>query len=96
MPRCRFRPRAVNVASSSHCKPKQEHCRRNRGAQTRSVDLTPLFHSVRFPVGTDLAVSFVKGGFVGKAYIFQMRSKETPTWRATCLAPGSLVPGRGC
>jgi hypothetical protein len=35
-------------------------------------------------------------GFIGKAYVFTMRSNRQPTWKASCLAPGSSVPGKGC
>jgi hypothetical protein len=92
---CPFTSRTV-TASASGCKHQQARCRRNNGTQTRSVDLTPQLRRSRFVGGTGLTVSFIKTGFVGKVYIFQMRPAKSPTWSATCLAPGSLTPGRGC
>jgi Bacterial Ig domain/FG-GAP repeat len=93
--RCRFKPRKTAVKAVG-CKQKQAHCRRKHGVLTRALDLTAHFHGLRLPLGGDLTVSFVKTGFVGKVYIFHVRSGKQPTWQATCLAPGSLKPGRGC
>jgi hypothetical protein len=93
--RCRFKTHTKRVTKTG-CKHKRAQCRRKHGALTRSVDLTPVVRGSRFPVGATLTVSYVKSGFVGKAFLFHIRSNKLPTLRATCLAPGSLVPGRGC
>ncbi len=93
--RCRFKPRKTTIKASG-CKQKQARCRREHGVLTRALDLTSHFHGLRLPAGGDLTVSFVKTGYVGKVYIFHVRSGKQPTWQATCLAPASLKPGRGC
>ena len=92
---CRFKPRKTTVTALG-CKRRRAHCRREHGVLTRPLDLTSHFRGLRLPAGADLTVDFVKTGFVGKVYIFHVRAGKQPTWGATCLAPGSLKPGRGC
>jgi hypothetical protein len=86
----------VTVTSNTTCPSKQHRCKPKSRPNTRSVDLTPKLRSVHFPVGSNLTVTLTKRGFIGKAYIFTMRANRQPGWRAACLAPGSLVPGKGC
>jgi Bacterial Ig domain/FG-GAP repeat len=92
--RCRFKPHSATVRAGSQCKRKHPQCTAKTG--TRSIDLTPLVRHSRYPAGAGLTVSFTKPGYVGKVWIFHIRPGRLPMWRATCLAPGSLTPGRGC
>jgi hypothetical protein len=93
---CRLKASPLTVTSATTCHSKQHRCKHKSGPNARSVDLTSALRSARFPVGSRLTVSFTKRGFIGKAYIFTMQSNRQPAWKATCLAPGSLVPGKGC
>lgn len=93
---CRLKLAPIDVTNTTKCPSKQPKCKRKSRPNTRSVDLTPELRAIHFPVGSILTVTLTKRGFVGKAYIFNMRANRQPAWRATCLAPGSLVPGKGC
>lgn len=93
---CHFKLAPIIVTSTTTCPSKQHRCKRKSRPNTHSVDLTPRLRGVHFPVGSNLIVTITKRGFIGKAYIFSMRASRQPAWRATCLAPGSLVPGKGC
>jgi len=93
---CHLRFAPVEVTSTTTCHSKHHRCKRASRPDTRSIDLTPKLRSVHFPVGSNLTVTFTKRGFIGKAYVFTMRANRQPAWRAACLAPGSLVPGKGC
>ena len=75
---------------------KQPLCRHKSRPHTRSVDLTPELRNTHLPVGSNLTVTLTKRGFIGKAYVFTMRPDRQPAWKASCLAPGSSVPGKGC
>jgi hypothetical protein len=94
--RCRFRPKTVTVTKGPACKRKRSRCRRKHAGHKRSVDLAPLFNGSRFPVGAILTVRFEKSGFVGKVYRLQIRPEQQPAPIINCLAPGSIVPGKGC
>jgi hypothetical protein len=92
---CHLRLPPITVTSSTTCRSKKR-CKRTSRPNTRGADLTPKLRPVHFPVGSSLTVTFTKRGFIGKAYIFTMRPNRDPAKRATCLAPGSLVPGKNC
>ena len=94
--RCRIRQRTVTITTNSRCKRKGKLCSRKHHPHTGSADLARVLRNVRFPVGTSLNVAFAKRGYIGKIYIFKFRAGKQPSWTATCLAPGSSVPGRGC
>jgi hypothetical protein len=93
---CKFRQRTVTVTRASRCRRTNKHCRPNQSELTRSVDLSAVFTGNRFPAGSVLTVRFVEAQFVGKAFVFRIRSNHQPSVAVTCLAPGSLVPGQGC
>jgi hypothetical protein len=93
---CRLRIAPVDVTNATTCPSKQHRCKRKARPNTHSVDLTPKLRGVHFPVGSNLTVTLTKRGFIGKAYVFTMRANRLPAWKASCLAPGSLVPGKGC
>lgn len=93
---CHLNMAPVHVTSSTTCPSKQNRCKKKSRPHTHSVDLTARLRGTNFPVGSTLTVTLTKRGFIGKAYIFTMRASRQPAWRATCLAPGSLAPGKGC
>jgi predicted outer membrane repeat protein len=93
---CLFRSRTVRVTPVRSCtgKGKLHRCRLIRSPRT--IDLTPVFAHARLAPGSRVTVSFVKPGYVGKVYLFTIRSGPQPTVLITCLAPGSSAPGKGC
>jgi hypothetical protein len=93
---CLFSSRTVRVTPGRSCtgKGKRHRCRLIKSPRT--IDLTPLFAHAHLAPGTRVTVSFVKTGYVGKVYLFNIRSGRQPTILVTCLAPGSSVPGKGC
>lgn len=93
---CRVNVPPVTVTNTTTCPRKQPRCRHKSRPHTHSVDLTPGLRSIHFPVGSLLTVTMTKRGFIGKAYIFTMQSNRQPAWKASCLAPSSSVPGKGC
>ncbi len=64
--------------------------------QGPEVGLTGLLKGRHLKVGTSLSVRIVKPGWIGKSFVFTMRSRETPSVQSECLAPGSGEPGKGC
>jgi hypothetical protein len=60
------------------------------------VTLASLFRGRYLAVGARITVSIVRPGWVGKTFLFTVRSGRAPTFAITCLAPGSSRPGRGC
>jgi Big-like domain-containing protein/FG-GAP repeat protein len=94
--RCRMRAVSVTVTSPAHCKRGVRGCSSHPKRAPGGIDLSPRLRGRRLPAGSQLFVRFVKPGFVGKVYVFKIRPAQQPSWKATCLAPGSLVPGRGC
>jgi hypothetical protein len=93
---CSLRTRSVTVSARTHCKSRTKRCRSKQRPHTRAVDLSPLVRNLHLKVGSRLQVSFQKRSYVGKVYLFTVRASKQPSWVATCLAPGSSVPGRGC
>ena len=87
--------RPVTVINSTRCKNKQHRCKTKSRPHSQRRSDTPA-QPRSLPVGSRLTVSLTKRGFIGKAYIFTMRAGKQPAWHATCLAPGSTIPGRGC
>ena len=93
---CRVSAPPITVTNTTTCPKKQPRCRHKSRPHTRSVDLTPELRNTHLPVGSNLTVTLTKRGFIGKAYVFTMRPDRQPAWKASCLAPGSSVPGKGC
>jgi hypothetical protein len=78
---CPARPRAVAV----------RHSRLTSGG----VSLVALFRGRRLRPGTVIAVTIRRRGWIGKRYVFKIRSGRAPRLTMTCQAPG-LAPGVGC
>jgi hypothetical protein len=64
--------------------------------QGPTVSLAGLFKGRHVSVGTRISVSVVNTGWVGRVFVFTVRTNGPPTFRASCLAPNSNRPGRGC
>ena len=92
---CRYAKHTVRVTAAAACR-REHKCLRGPSGQLRTVDLMSALKGWRFPVGATLTVSLVKTGFIGKIYTFTIQADRPPTSSATCLAPGSRLPGVGC
>jgi hypothetical protein len=93
---CRLTAKPVTVTNTTACPRKEKRCRHKSRPHTKIADLTPGLRNTHFPVGSTLTVTMTKRGFIGKAYVFTLHPNRQPTWKASCLAPGSSVPGKGC
>ncbi|MGH2854953.1 MAG: hypothetical protein ACRDLF_12270 [Solirubrobacteraceae bacterium] len=86
---------AARAASRRRC-----HGRRCKTAHAThpqtEVNLTGLFKRRHLGVGARITVSIVEAGWVGKSYLFAMRTDRAPRIQIACLAPGASQPGRGC
>jgi hypothetical protein len=54
------------------------------------------FRGRRLHPGTDVTVMITRPDWIGKYYRFTMRAGKAPKIQISCLAPGQIVPGRGC
>ena len=63
---------------------------------TGSVNVAPVLRGHRLRPGAVLTVAMSERNAIGKAFVFTVRSGRDPKVAIGCLAPGSVVPGRGC
>jgi hypothetical protein len=87
----------VAAAHSARCTHNHRGCRkrhRHGVGAFRNVNLTSRFRGHHLAFGDQLTVRIVGPGYIGKIYVFKVRSGINPT--IGCLAPGSNVPGKGC
>ena len=82
-------PRALGM-------PRAEGLPQPRKPTTGSLDLKPLFRGHQLGVGSVVTVAMTQRDTIGKVWVFTTRSGVKPKVVISCLAPGSLVPGRGC
>ncbi|HET9125966.1 MAG TPA: hypothetical protein VFN65_13885, partial [Solirubrobacteraceae bacterium] len=76
-----------------------KRCRMNGGTHCRAprtIELAWEFHGRRLGIGTVITVAISRRGDVGRYYRFAVRRRRGPAVRISCLAPGSVRPGRGC
>jgi hypothetical protein len=60
------------------------------------VDVVPRLRGRRLQIGTVLTVELTRPDWIGKAYVFTIRSGRKPTDQIKCVAPGSTRSGVGC
>jgi Bacterial Ig-like domain (group 3)/Invasin, domain 3 len=89
---CPFKKRAIAVTKTNRCGPKGERRCLTHGR----VDLTPALGNHRLRVGTRIRVEIVRRGWIGRYYMFSVRSRRGPQIQIACLAPGGSRPGVGC
>lgn len=89
---CPFRKRTIAVTKTKPCGPKGKRKCPTHG----NVNLTPVLSNHRLRVGTQLNVRIVRGGWVGRYYLFTVRPRHGPKIQIACLAPGRTRPGVGC
>jgi hypothetical protein len=88
---CPFAERATTV---KRCERTRAHkCSPRRWA---TISLTAGFRTHRLPVGTRVNVQIIRPGWIGKYYMFTVRSARLPSIVIACLAPGATRPGVGC
>jgi streptogramin lyase len=90
---------SATVAShhSSHHTCQGRKCKKPKPRpQGPEVSLTSLFKGRHLGVGATISMRIVKSGWIGKSFVFTMRSGQTPHVQVSCLAPGSTTPGKGC
>lgn len=87
--------RTLRVHAHSAC-PVRKDCPEPRKPTTGSLDLKPLFRGHQLGVGSVVTVAMTQRDTIGKVWVFTTRSGVKPKVVISCLAPGSLVPGRGC
>jgi hypothetical protein len=84
---------AITAAvARKRCKGTQ--CRPMSSPPLRDFDLGRQFRGRHLAFGTRITIEIVKPGWVGKIYIFKIKSWIGP--EIACLAPGSIKPGQDC
>jgi hypothetical protein len=86
--------RTATVAASKDCHGKK--CLEHRVLEGPTVSLASLFKGRHLGVGARISVSMIRSGWVGKSFVFTVRTESEPASQIACLAPGSNTPGRGC
>ena len=89
---CPFAKRATAVTKIKRCGPKG----RRRCPTHGTVNLAPAFKNHRLHVGARINVEITRPGWIGKYYMFTVRSRRGPQIQIACLAPGGSRPGVGC
>lgn len=88
-------PRAYAITAAAQRKRcRGRHCQAKSEQPTHDIALTKPFRGRHLAYGARIVVEIVKAGWVGKIYIFKIRSGIQP--EIGCLAPGAIRPGQGC
>lgn len=61
-----------------------------------TLNLTRPFKKRHLAIGTKLSIAITRSGWIGKYYLFKIRSAQPPRISIDCLAPGSSVPTGAC
>ena len=89
---CPFAKRATAVTKTRRC---GSHGRQRCLTHGR-INLGPALANHRFRVGARINVDIIRPGWIGKYYMFTVRSSRGPKIQIACLAPGGTRPGAGC
>ncbi len=89
---CPFGQRQIPVTKVVRCGPKGSRTCPTHG----KVSLTAALRNHRLRVGARLGVRIVRSGWIGKYYMFTVRSRRGPRIQIACVAPGATRPGVGC
>lgn len=92
---CPFRDHVAHAASRSRCRGRKCKAQHVAAPQTEA-NLTPLFKSRHLGVGSRIAIRILKAAWIGKSFVFTMRTNHAPNVDIACLALGSSRPGQGC
>lgn len=89
---CPFSKRTIAVTKTKRCGPKGKRACLTHG----NVDLTPALRNHPLRAGTRINIRIVRRGWIGRYYMFTVRSRRGPEIQIACLAPGGTRPGAGC
>ncbi len=89
---CPFVRRANAVTKTRPCGAKGKRRCPTHGR----INLTPALQNHRLRVGARINVEVVRPGWIGKYYMFTVRSGRGPRVQISCLAPRGNRPGVGC
>ena len=89
---CPFTRRTTVNRETKRCGRKGRH----RCGIHSTIDLTPAFSHSQLGVGTRITVEITKRGWVGKDYVFAVRSSRSPQIRIGCSAPGRASISAAC
>jgi hypothetical protein len=94
---CPFaRDHAASKTDNRRCATRKKCKGKRPPGVTFAVNLASLLRGKHLAVGTRISVNVVKAGWVGKSFLFTMRSSSIPREQSACLASGSSTPGVGC
>ncbi len=88
--------RSATVARHEACHGRKCKKPKHSAPQGPEVSLAHLFKGRHLDVGARISISVVKSGWIGKSFVFTMRSNETPHFQTGCLVPGSSHTGKAC
>jgi streptogramin lyase len=91
--RCPFLHRRVTTAIDGERTCRGHRCAFERGTTPLAgVDLASLFRGRRLGVGTRISVTIDKAGWIGKSFIFKLRSGRPPGVEIACASPSPGAP----
>jgi hypothetical protein len=89
---CPFAVRRIKVRELKRCRTRTTgHCR-----PPREVNLESEFHGHNLAIGSRVTVTISRPLDIGKYYRFVVRRRRAPSVNISCVAPGSIVPGKHC
>ncbi len=89
---CPFVKRSNAVRKTQPCGPKGKRRCPTHGR----INLTTALQNHRLRVGARINIDIVRSGWIGKYYMFTVRSGRGPRVQISCLSPGGTRPGVGC
>jgi hypothetical protein len=94
---CPFGHREIKVTKVRHC-PKGSAKRppKCKSGPMRIVNLAAFFRSRHLLPGAKITVDVVYSNWIGKYYLFSVRSARAPGVKIACLPPGSRKPKASC
>jgi Bacterial Ig-like domain (group 3) len=88
---CPFTKHATRVNSRTRCGAKGTRTCPTHGR----IDLAPWFEKHRLSIGAEITVAIMRPGWIGKYYVFTVRTRRFPDIKVACLAPGATRPHIG-
>jgi large repetitive protein len=91
---CPYAKQTTLITKPKPCKPKGKH--KCPAQHPGTMNLMPRFRNHRLHPGTQVTVEIMRSRWIGKYYVFAVRSRHAPRIQIGCLAAGSTKPGVGC
>ena len=94
---CPIKARTLALAKQRVCKGKgkKRHCRLAT-PKSANLDLSRFVAHRRVKVGSQITVTMIQSGSLGKEYVFRIIKSSQPSVKIQTLAPGSTAPCPGC